>query len=108
MIYYCHDCGEFFDKEDIRIKCISQGDYSEPSEYEWYCPHCGSEDIEEAEECEFCGEPVKPDSRIHFCEDCIEYFDYMIEQMVEVIANEWGCPPAKAKEALLEFIAEKY
>lgn len=108
MIYYCDDCKRFLDESDVEMVCVYPQTHDSPAEYEYRCPYCGNEELQEAGTCEFCGEPIDPDSKLNFCEECDDYFDYMIEQMVEHIANEWGCEKEHARQALFEYIAEKY
>lgn len=108
MKYYCHDCGRTFDEDEEDIICVAEQTWDSPAEYEGRCPYCGSEDYEEAKVCEFCGEPIDPDTKLNFCEDCEEYFTYMFEQMIEHMADEWGCPKDDIQAVFLEFIAEKY
>ena len=79
MMYYCKDCGELFDEDDI-----VEEDESFPVEY-WgsivtcpcyssHCPYCNSNDIEEAPKCDKCGEYFSPDDLDEdgLCEDCRE------------------------------------
>lgn len=51
------------------------------------CPYCRSEEIEEAEECECCGEWVpKEDMHVDFegfCNDCVKKTMKKIEKMIE-------------------------
>lgn len=79
MMYYCEDCGEIFDEDDIKYE-----DESFQVEY-WgsmvtcpassaHCPYCNSEDIDEASKCDECGEYFNPDDLDEdgLCEDCRE------------------------------------
>lgn len=111
MKYYCDSCQNYIDEEDI-VKKFADEDIYNPPYREDYCPVCGADEdhLWETEECIFCGEP-KPEhayDKTHFCEECASYLDYMISEMVETISNDMECSTDKAKEALLEFIAERY
>ena len=69
-MYRCVDCGRFFEEPIVEHDDPSPAGVSLPSGYYtyWYCPHCGSEDIEDAGECKSCGEPVE--KGVTLCEDC--------------------------------------
>lgn len=55
LIYKCHDCGEAFNEPKIETWVERQD--GDPVRYRLlFCPYCGSEDIDEAEECSECGE----------------------------------------------------
>lgn len=71
-MYRCDDCGRFFEEpvevhDDPSPKGVSltSGYY-----IEWYCPHCGSDHIEEADTCALCGEPIAKHSVL--CDNCKE------------------------------------
>lgn len=70
----CRNCGEVFDSDEVvRVKddpspsgvSLTSGYY----EY-WECPHCGSDDIVEAEQCNICGEWFAEDEGETICENC--------------------------------------
>lgn len=98
-MYKCLDCGDFFEEPDTR-------DIVNPSEY-WgrpvneylqaeVCPHCGSEDIEEAKECIICGSPSEDD----FCKDC--HID--LENQLEELKHRYEI----TYDILQDFIAEHF
>lgn len=75
MKYFCDDCKEVFDEEDIRLRRAwgtdSLGDYEEWDEER--CPHCGSREIyEDAVKCECCDDYFHPDDvECGICKNCI-------------------------------------
>lgn len=71
-MYKCLHCGHEF--EDIDRKHYDHG----TGVWEEYCPNCGSEDFEEAEQCELCGEWHVAD-KVHngVCDDCLQKAETM-------------------------------
>ncbi len=72
-MYICLHCGHEF--EEIAAKNYD----SSTGTWEEYCPNCGSEDFEEAEVCEMCGEAfAKGELKGHVCDKCrAKYSDPM-------------------------------
>lgn len=79
MKYYCEDCGEVFDEDEIELRV--NGEWLEYWGSRVYrevntslCPHCGSESIQEASYCDKCGEAYPPENldENNLCEDCKE------------------------------------
>ena len=70
-MYRCKDCGGFFE-EPLYRKEYGPRDADALFGYELYshCPYCGSEDIEEADECRSCGEYIPQGQTV--CENCRE------------------------------------
>ena len=65
-MFICLHCGHEF--EEIHAKNYD----SATGTWEEYCPNCGSEDFEEAEKCEKCGEWHISDKVANgICEDCL-------------------------------------
>lgn len=65
-VKYCKHCGAIFDEEDadlvdVGFWCEFWGHDVYNKEYELHCPDCGSEDIDDAEECEECRDYFTPD-----------------------------------------------
>lgn len=65
-VKYCKDCGCIFDEEDANIEDC--GFYTEVwghQEYQVFdvlrCPDCNSDEIDDAEKCEECGDYFSPD-----------------------------------------------
>lgn len=74
---YCYNCKNIFLEEDIisikHEECHWWLD-DKPTEvyYECNCPYCKSDDMEECNYCDICGEPIPPDKHDTLCEVCIE------------------------------------
>jgi hypothetical protein len=71
-MYICNDCGEVF--EEFKEVCEAHP-YGMGSAYETWCvcPYCESNDFDEAEECECCGEAFPKKSLTDgLCEECYE------------------------------------
>ena len=65
-MYICMHCGHEF--EEIAAKNYD----SASGTWEEYCPNCGSEDFEEAEKCEKCGEWHSAEKVTNgMCENCL-------------------------------------
>lgn len=69
-MFKCMHCGHEFEEIDRKHYDNSTGVWEE------YCPNCGSEDIEEAAQCEICGDWHAADY-LHcgVCEKCAELDD---------------------------------
>ncbi len=66
-MYMCIHCGHEFEEIAAKNYDRSTGTWEE------YCPNCGSEDFEEAERCEICGEwKVADNITDGVCKECIE------------------------------------
>ena len=78
MIYYCKECKELIEEDELEEK--DEGYYTEfwgskvyHSYITTHCPYCGSEKIEEAPQCEECGEYFVPNECFDcICKDCYE------------------------------------
>ena len=76
-MYICNDCHAAFDEPGYRVEreCHAWLD-DKPVREECYpiCPECGSENFEEADYCEYCGDVVRKTELIGgcVCEKCLE------------------------------------
>ena len=64
--WHCLECNEIIPRDELRIVREEERHYwldDCPVEvnYICFCPYCGSEELEEAEYCEGCGDPYGPD-----------------------------------------------
>lgn len=67
-MYICLHCGHSFDEPHNRYNRR----WSDSDDSAAYCPNCGSEDFEEAEKCEKCGEWHIADKVSNgICENCL-------------------------------------
>lgn len=76
-MYACNNCRKVFDVEESSTIHECVGEYMGQPAYLDYaaCPYCGCDDLEEAEECECCGEYHHPEAIYHtsvgnYCEEC--------------------------------------
>lgn len=63
--WVCQDCNEIIPRDELKtIRHVERHYWLDdcPAEdfYEFRCPYCGSELIDEAEYCDGCGEPCSP------------------------------------------------
>lgn len=76
--WICSDCGETFDEEDAGCYSEWEGEGVMRGEITYMCcPKCGSDSLEEAEECDWCGETYDKYDLIHvddtkMCKKCAE------------------------------------
>lgn len=72
-MYICKHCGKIFEDDavvEIRDDPSPSGVGLPSGYYTYYeCPHCGSDDIEEATECVICGDWFAYDGD-EICEEC--------------------------------------
>ena len=78
---YCRDCAEFMDEVEALRFTPEVHDELEGKPTEWIgerrCIYCGSDDLEEADECQECGE-LFPESELDdegVCEDCRKEYE---------------------------------
>lgn len=101
----CKECGQVFDDDEIvRVKddpspdgvSLTSGYY----EY-WECPHCGSDELIEANECPMCGEWFAEDEGLTICAECQKelldelekirnYYDLDESQFGDAINDAYG------------------
>lgn len=80
-MYYCNDCREF-----VTGKTYEVGPESiEPPET--VCELCGSDDIEDSEDCPYCEEQKRTDQDM--CDDCQEKFDEIVSNAILEIEKEF-------------------
>ena len=76
--WYCQRCRGIIAQEDLNFAWEEELHYwLDDCPVETYvtahCPCCGSEEIDEAEYCEVCGEPFAPeDLEDGICKECME------------------------------------
>lgn len=90
---YCTDCEQFFDEEEAKAERERIGEFWGEDAYKDYivCPHCGSDQIEEARKCKLCDE-WKPDDAHDCCEHCRDkVFDmYCLMLLTLETENPWA------------------
>ena len=80
-MYYCNDCREFVTGKTYEVGPES----TEPPET--VCEFCGSDDIEQADNCPYCGDPIR--SEQDMCDDCQEKFDRIVRNAIAEIEKEF-------------------
>ena len=78
---YCNDCNELFLDSEAESRPTVLEDGKPPWERVMLCPFCGSEDLDEADSCERCGEPIPPGE--HLCECCEDDLYGIVQGAIE-------------------------
>ena len=75
--YYCSDCGAIFDESDSGTYTEIEGEGVMRGEIHYMCcPECGSDSLEDAAMCEYCGEWFREEELErdldgeYICEEC--------------------------------------
>ena len=88
-MHYCNDCKTFV------TPILSEELYTD------VCPECGSQDLELANKCKICGQPVK--SNEDYCEDHLTLAGrYILE-----LATQLGTTTDKARDLLMAVIEKE-
>lgn len=90
---YCNDCKSFIDGKTYGVS----SDSIEPPET--VCELCGSDDIEDSEDCPYCDEQKRTDQDM--CDNCQEAFDSIVNDAIVAIEKEL-CINYKEATYLLE------
>ena len=90
---YCNDCKSFIDGKTYSVS----PDSIEPPET--VCELCGSDDIEDSEDCPYCDGQKRTDQDM--CDDCQEAFDSIVNDAIVAIEKEL-CIDYKEAVYLLE------
>lgn len=88
-MFKCVTCGEVFDTPETKSSYLCE--CGESSVYEGYgvCPNCQSDEFEEAQKCEVCGEYMLEDEIFgDVCEGCIQQYENDIQGCYELSQNE--------------------
>lgn len=92
-MFRCRDCRRYFNEPVVTSPEQDTG------AYDVLCPHCGGDDLEDAEQCA-CGMNNIPKTH-EFCEDCYEKvrlsmdrlkedLGYSQEDFEQIISNHFG------------------
>ena len=90
-MYICSKCGEVFD-EPLREEERPCSDFPETESW-YYCPHCHSDEYEEAEQCKVCGEWRKEtECEEGVCNECVNntmkrFYSLMLDKFSEKERN---------------------
>ena len=69
-MYRCSRCGQTFDSPDTVVDFFSEAWGRQVKHYTSVCPNCGSDDFDEMDKCEICGEWISPGEDV--CDNCAE------------------------------------
>ena len=78
---YCNNCQSFIEGQTYEVGPES----IDPPET--VCELCGSDDIEDSEDCPYCDEQKRTDQDM--CDDCQEKFDRIISNAIAEIEKEF-------------------
>ena len=67
-MYKCQNCQRTFDSLNCMIDSYSEYWGASTPLYKSVCPYCGSDDYEEMDKCEICGEWIDPGEEL--CDNC--------------------------------------
>ena len=51
----------------------------------WECPRCGSDDVEEADSCVLCGEPISPYKVEGICDKCDTLIQDDLDSIIDMV-----------------------
>ena len=92
-MYICNKCKEVFDETHMRSEVVFESDGYQKWGYVDECPECGSEDFEEAVDCDLCGEWIPESKRIWggvahvICPDCAKSY-FTLDLLKEFALSE--------------------
>ena len=105
MKWYCHECESYFDEDEMKyekeLHTELAGMGGDCCETFGVCPNCGSEDIEECEKCEVCGEEVV---ELHWvgndrlCDECYRTLVDIMLETTDRVSAELNVDTVKARE----------
>lgn len=78
-------CGTMFDSPDYVEDFDSEYFGRSVTHYMGVCPSCGSDDFEEMDKCEICGEWIDPGAEV--CECCKESIDDLASEIREKVRD---------------------
>lgn len=102
-MYKCCECGVFFKDEEADFRSSVLEDSVRPWDKIMVCPVCGSDDIDSASECQFCGEPAN-DTASGLCPDCETEVNDKFREMLDYFADKWDVSVETAEEEILNLL----
>jgi len=69
MSYHCTHCAIWLEETDIKSRLLNPETRWQPAEYEWACPKCGLDEIEELSKCVECDAVATDDD---WCAACLK------------------------------------
>ena len=90
MKWICSDCGAVFDDDDadVSYEWIGEGVMGGYRPMETLCPECGSDCLEEAKECDNCGEWFDATDMIDV--DGVKYCKECAQAVVDAFNAKWN------------------
>lgn len=82
-MFFCYDCGEFFDEPITLYDGHSELDEGPIWEAYGACPYCQSDQIDIAQKCDICGDYV----RDGICENCEDFIKDKADDVRELISK---------------------
>lgn len=88
--YICQKCGHGFDEYEsgTTYEMIGEGVMRGLCPMEMCCPECGSTELDDARECEFCGEIYSEDDMIDV--DGVWYCKECAKAVVDAFNDKWA------------------
>lgn len=110
----CTDCGHAFSDDEMETGKAFVGYMGSAPAYESYgkCPFCGSDDIEEAYECESCGEyfadgEIGRYSGVYICAECKKELVRQYNDFQAFCEEHYKASFADKERELLEALREE-
>lgn len=107
----CKVCGKVYEEEEARKRSYDHEFHYD--EVYYLCPHCHSDEFEEATKCKICGEYFYDEDNVGVCEECLDNshdletaFEYGAYRMESVAIN--GAIYALLTEEQINAILTKY
>jgi len=98
---YCDNCKQFVLEDELEREYEHHSELSGMGgvtcETFYVCPHCGSDEIDDAYECEICGEPT---TSLDYCDDCRTEVVKSFNKWLEKTAGELHTNTSKIKDLL--------
>ena len=83
-MFICEHCGEIFEEPKVIGNDVDRGEE---------CPGCGSDEFDEAVQCEVCGEWISEADACgyghHICKDCVKERRYDLPLLVKATEDEY-------------------
>lgn len=100
--YYCDECEMIFDESEAGSRRAEEGDGLPPWESLMTCPNCGSDFIEEAWECERCGDAIPPGH--YYCAACSDDMHFIVDRAIKEVGGDYS----KAKDVLFDYMEREW
>lgn len=104
--YKCLDCGHVFPAEDAAQRDAEFGDCCPLWASIDICPECFSDQLQELQRCEICGNPVH-DEQSDFCMDCQFIIDAAFQGAIESAARHLNWEDLGNKNDLIRLMFDR-